>query len=235
MFRNRLTRQRAVGFTLIELLVVIAIIAILAAILFPVFAQAREKARQINCVSNLKNVSTALMLYVQDHDEKLPYYENRPRPGFRNFWFDQLEPYLKARQIHVCPSLRVNSDDWTVTPRVIGYGVNAGNHVFPNYTDLTPTSLASFSTPSGVLTMCDSAFMDPRLGSAGYPVVYCPLRVGPAIPPNGAVAARHFGGSSVAFLDGHVKSMKLEQIIQGGKDPQIDLWAHYQRGFQPGQ
>ena len=71
------------GFTLIELLVVIAIIAILAAILFPVFAQAREKARQINCVSNCKNVSTAIMMYIQDYDENMPYYETQPPPAPR--------------------------------------------------------------------------------------------------------------------------------------------------------
>lgn len=71
--RSKLSRR---GFTLIELLVVIAIIAILAAILFPVFAQAREKARQSACLSNMKQVSTALMMYAQDYDEALPVQPN---------------------------------------------------------------------------------------------------------------------------------------------------------------
>src|SRR3954447_724453 len=66
------TRRSRRGFTLIELLVVIAIIAILAAILFPVFAQAREKARQVGCLSNLKQMGTATMMYVQDYDETYP-------------------------------------------------------------------------------------------------------------------------------------------------------------------
>jgi prepilin-type N-terminal cleavage/methylation domain-containing protein len=69
-------RQRG-GFTLIELLVVIAIIAILAAILFPVFAQAREKARQTTCVSNLKQIGTAFMMYVQDYDETYPPWKRK--------------------------------------------------------------------------------------------------------------------------------------------------------------
>jgi prepilin-type N-terminal cleavage/methylation domain-containing protein/prepilin-type processing-associated H-X9-DG protein len=225
--------ERKKAFTLIELLVVIAIIAILAAILFPVFAQAREKARQTNCLSNLRNVSTAIMMYVQDNDELMPYYETTPPPAPlpRNFWFVQITPYLKANQIYYCPSLRVGGTTWEQLPnRVLGYGVNAGSHVFPNFPD-PPISLAAFTTPAGVLMMCDSAFQDPSLGSAGYPVVYCPLRNAGVL--YGAVAARHFGGASVAFLDGHVKYMKLEQIIQGGKDPAIDLWAHYQRGIRP--
>jgi prepilin-type N-terminal cleavage/methylation domain-containing protein/prepilin-type processing-associated H-X9-DG protein len=225
------TNHRRPGFTLIELLVVIAIIAILAAILFPVFAQAREKARAINCVSNLRNVSTAIMMYVQDNDENMPYYETTPPPAPlpRNFWFLQITPYLKADKIYSCPSLNVTTTTFAAVPnRVVGYGVNAGTHVFPNYPD-PAISLAAFATPAGVLMMCDSAFQDPTYGNSGYPVVYCPLRTVAGVV-NGAVAARHFGGANVAFLDGHVRFIKLEQIIQGGKDPAIDLWAHYQRG-----
>jgi prepilin-type N-terminal cleavage/methylation domain-containing protein/prepilin-type processing-associated H-X9-DG protein len=236
MPRYRLNNAHGRGFTLIELLVVIAIIAILAAILFPVFAQAREKARQINCVSNLKNISTAVMMYIQDYDENMPYYETQPpavqTPTNRNFWFVQINPYLKANKIYSCPSLGVSGATFETMPnRVAGYGVNAGAHVFPNYTD-PAISYSAFTTPAGVLMMTDSAFMDPKLGSAGYPVVYCPFRTVAGVV-NGAVANRHFDGSSVAFLDGHVKYMKLVQIIAGGKDPNIDLWAHFQRGAKP--
>ncbi len=91
------------GFTLIELLVVIAIIAILAAILFPVFAQAREKARAIACISNEKQVGLALMIYVQDYDEVLPeasYVGNRP---YYPKWMDSLYPYVKNQDVFDCP------------------------------------------------------------------------------------------------------------------------------------
>src|SRR5213082_792156 len=106
MLRSKL-RMRRTGFTLIELLVVIAIIAILAAILFPVFAQAREKARQASCLSNLKQLGTAIMMYVQDYEESYPLYVHYPKGDF--YWFDMINPYVKAQNsrtsIFVCPSL----------------------------------------------------------------------------------------------------------------------------------
>lgn len=97
------------GFTLIELLVVIAIIAILAAILFPVFARAREKARQASCLSNIKQFGLGVQMYLQDYDEMFPMsaYPNAADPTDRvlAFTFDEVcQPYMKNEQLLTCPS-----------------------------------------------------------------------------------------------------------------------------------
>lgn len=125
------------GFTLIELLVVIAIIAILAAILFPVFSQAREQARKTACMSNLKQIGMAIRMYSQDWDEKFPRYGFHPNccrtwpgaavylqgplPQYGGFprvltMYEALAPYIKSYEIFVCPSDRVQSFDNTGTP-----------------------------------------------------------------------------------------------------------------------
>src|SRR6266853_1824422 len=104
--------KRRYGFTLIELLVVIAIIAILAAILFPVFAQARAKARQASCTSNVKQLSLGFMMYVQDYDETFPYWNwgdsfgsgSRTPNHFESFWINAIYPYVKNGQVFACPS-----------------------------------------------------------------------------------------------------------------------------------
>ncbi len=108
------------GFTLIELLVVIAIIAILAAILFPVFAQAREKARQAACLSNMRQLSTAVMMYVQDYDESYPMTANyNDGSGPRTIWTEMIQPYVKNEGIFKCPS--------AIQP---GYAANWANRGF---------------------------------------------------------------------------------------------------------
>jgi prepilin-type N-terminal cleavage/methylation domain-containing protein/prepilin-type processing-associated H-X9-DG protein len=103
--------RRNAGFTLIELLVVIAIIAILAAILFPVFAQAREKARTASCLSNIKQIGTAMLMYAQDYDEQIaPCWQDPPKTWSQNYnvgfrtWVALVQPYTKNIQIFHCPS-----------------------------------------------------------------------------------------------------------------------------------
>lgn len=136
--------QWSTGFTLIELLVVIGIIAILAAILFPVYAGAREKARQLSCMSNLRQLGTGISLYVQDYDESFPAYDytstewgigpwgarglNVSHYSSGNRWIPELLAYVKSPQMFVCPSdadrSRNESIGFWQTPFPVSYGPN---------------------------------------------------------------------------------------------------------------
>ncbi len=219
-------RKRA--FTLIELLVVIAIIAILAAILFPVFAQAREKARQTSCLSNTKQLGTAVHMYVQDYDEMfaLNIYL-APPPANRVFTLYEAHfPYIKNQQIFVCPS-DPNSQDWQPYLTQCGYPFVSyqgsfkfsynGNycifqHGVPNAlfgAGARPArSMASVARPAEqsvffdgkLLCNFDSPFYDP--GSAMTP--------GSGFPATSANQKnpRHFEGVNIAFADGHSKFQK---------------------------
>jgi len=122
--------RRANGFTLIELLVVIAIIAILAAILFPVFARAREKAQQTSCLSNMKQLNLAFQQYVSDYDERFPRYEFA---SHSYYWEMAIYPYARNLGVYACPSKRgtpsiydstgkpIPNIDRGVSPRSYGY------------------------------------------------------------------------------------------------------------------
>jgi len=137
------------GFTLIELLVVIAIIAILAAILFPVFAQAREKARQTSCISNEKQCTLAILQYVQDYDENYPLvgcpqWGNDPTGylypfGYRTYsWQNLVQPYVKNWGVFICPdSSMVNGNELASMDPFQNYAfmMNAGVHGYANYID----------------------------------------------------------------------------------------------------
>jgi prepilin-type N-terminal cleavage/methylation domain-containing protein/prepilin-type processing-associated H-X9-DG protein len=158
-------RDKRGAFTLIELLVVIAIIAILAAILFPVFAQAREKARQTSCLSNTKQIGLALMMYVQDYDEHLCFnndgnwYQkqiNGTTYSFINTWQSLLEPYMKNYQLYRCPSasdgngLYAGYDYSPDSPWTSGdlTGSIAAAYTLNNYYDYDGTYGAVFQSPS---------------------------------------------------------------------------------------
>jgi len=166
--KNIKTKNRA--FTLIELLVVIAIIAILAAILFPVFAKARDRAKATSCLSNLKQMGVAAKMYENDYDDKLvPYAQHDTSTRFTKL----LEPYTKNLEIFTCPSDLLKRDKLNTAmypPYPTTYGVNwyitsasgkYGNTVNPG----RPTSYVK--DPSGTVWSCDCAVMDPA--TAGRP------------------------------------------------------------------
>ena len=188
--------MRRNGFTLIELLVVIAIIAILAAILFPVFARAREKARQTNCLSNLKQLELGMIMYAQDYDERHTY-SGLPTPapaapggpyassgcGNHYWWFDLIQPYIKNRQLIICPS------DDAVTSCV----------GFPNRSYQPNTNMANVK---------DSAVLDPANtihlieSKANYQAVNT--------DPGSYINQKHHnGGWNMSFADGHAKWMTV--------------------------
>ena len=204
------------GFTLIELLVVIAIIAILAAILFPVFARAREKARQSACTSNLKQLALGCLMYAQDYDERMPprYYRIDPAvPGGPN-WCDHLvQPYIKNAQLVMCPSTQARS---------YGYSQDYLNN----------RMLAQIQSPAETVMICDvkrsyndsggiSWDLSVRRPSifGGPPQVPAsdeddlPLAGDPIYTPR--ARGVHNGGANVAFCDGHVKWLRTMQFYYG--------------------
>ena len=198
------------GFTLIELLVVIAIIAILAAILFPVFAKAREKARQTSCLSNLKQLGLAMLQYAQDYDEVFPDRSNGPTtfttqvqadPNFNfngttlwyNCWTNSIFPYIKNSQIYRCPS---TSWSWygVAYAMAIHYAAAGGGSV-----SLGRINMGTVKRPAQIGLIFE-------VGPCGGGCQYCLYNS--STYSSRYVAARHNEGTNIAFIDGHVKWQK---------------------------
>ncbi len=222
---------RKSAFTLIELLVVIAIIAILAAILFPAFARARENARRSSCQSNLKQIGLGVMQYVQDYDERFPlnntgaYATFGQSPQFGE-WMLRLQPYTKSIQIFRCPSSAKGDsdiflDDGTGAkklPSHFNYGANEWIMSSGTATSTNPGGLALASIGSSALLpmIADSTglvWSEPwRIVNANNPVPLTNWFDGGSAIIVGA--DRHLGGSNIAFADGHVKFLQQGRMIQ---------------------
>jgi prepilin-type N-terminal cleavage/methylation domain-containing protein/prepilin-type processing-associated H-X9-DG protein len=207
---------RKLAFTLIELLVVIAIIAILAAILFPVFARARENARRASCLSNLKQIGLGIMMYTQDYDEKYPtvfvgtrgsagdgytIQTDASMPGkhyrvndgsYSNYWMtwmDEVFPYVKSLQVFVCPSQPDNYRDYNGNQsyNVPYYGYNKyGNGI----------AAAQVDQPSITMLGMDMHYY--YISSTGCSSRTLILNTDPRFTP-------HLEGSNIMYFDGHSK------------------------------
>jgi len=239
------------GFTLIELLVVIAIIAVLAAILFPVFAKAREKAKQSACLNNLKQIDGAFRMYIQDNDERFPLgvvyapgYIGRITGNAGVLWtWDILEPYLRSEQVFQCPS-----KDYKTNPSPIRFGYGYHYRLFVqaigarrgDYSNVfnwpeDPIQMAELREPATTVYLCDTGNISnpawpPQKWSddAGtdfrvfFPYVCadsaCATYV---VDPNygdntvrrWVPAPRHMEGVNVVFADGHVKWVKMTELV----------------------
>ena len=228
------------GFTLIELLVVIAIIAILAAILFPVFSRAREQARRTSCLSNMRNIGLGLYMYAQDYDELLP--KRRPCEGsfdackgtyevrsngkaYEQTWKNVLNPYLKNKQIYKCPSNDAathgtwvnNSAGVTVEDPdyPAGYSMwlpDFSGPIFPNGNSY-PQPLASLTYPAQELIIVESHYAWPDIGPW---LSYCEPS-GEACDGASFAGASSWGsghakkGGNVIYLDTHSKYRNMRQ------------------------
>ncbi|MGD9495733.1 MAG: prepilin-type N-terminal cleavage/methylation domain-containing protein [Armatimonadota bacterium] len=216
-----LTSRPRAGFTLIELLVVIAIIAILAAILFPVFARAREKARQTSCLSNLKQIGTAMLMYAQDYDERFvdtsAYWS----------WYLPLQAYVKNDQIFQCPSLSDQGNSYT------DYAMNG---VFAH-----GIAQADIQKAADFIMVGERARNVPWEGYHPWPrdgVSWNNLDAYTAADGHNWFVAhlsgdRHNDGSNYAFADGHSKWLKWNQTLEpplpGMHNPQriIPITVHW--------
>ena len=217
---HRTQALRRNGFTLIELLVVIAIIAMLAAILFPVFARARENARKTSCSSSIKQLGIAALQYTQDFDERWwPMRDDSNRlvssdstSGKPFLWGQILQPYIKSGQVLQCPSATRPIVSYTCNMRLPNFGAGKAlaeiqkSAQMPSFTDAVGvTSLSTGQLDRSPLFFMENNNIYGRFVS-GSPYFYRNDRQAMAN------ATRHLDGANYAFVDGHVKWMRPRTV-----------------------
>jgi prepilin-type N-terminal cleavage/methylation domain-containing protein/prepilin-type processing-associated H-X9-DG protein len=219
-------QPRQSAFTLIELLVVIAIIAILAAILFPVFSQAREKARSISCLSNMKQIALGLSMYMQDNDQRLFFRASsnaantranvavlKTDPSYNAVqWWNELMPYIKNNAIFTCPS----DAGPTLSPDTAGVLQIRRSYIASCAVEFLSDAQVSNPVDTIVITekwdvtASGAAINDSWMEAFDGDMATDPLN--PAKYPLGKIGSRHQGGVNSAFYDGHAKWLRPETI-----------------------
>jgi len=208
MFKPKTIRRISSAFTLIELLVVIAIIAILAAILFPVFGRARENARRSSCQSNLKQMGIGVLQYLQDYDETfMIFHSDTNSDGNVQFgesaWSTVIQPYINNTQVYQCPSEKTKGTGLYTGPDAgLDYTDYAFNIVLNNP---TPRKESVLLAPTLTVLLFESPPQQARAnGNGGNFGGACLLATFPGTATTGA-AQRHLEGQNILFADGHVK------------------------------
>jgi len=220
------------GFTLIELLVVIAIIAILAAILFPVFARARESARQSSCLSNMKQANTANLMYVQDYDETLPTLtrDYSTSPVTTNDISLALQPYIKNTQIFYCPDRSQTGCYANASLKCMGVGYNWGPLQFDGgglvSAQVTVGSIASNVGISlaAIVSPADTFAFGDTMDAPFYTITANSIVSEWSGSTNGALL--HGGRFNMAYADGHAKNMNWH----AGKSSLLGVFAAPRNG-----
>ncbi len=216
-------------FTLIELLIVIAIIAILAAILFPVFARARENARRSSCMSNLKQIGLGVMQYTQNYDQRYPS-QSIGGNGVAHLdrWMDSTFPYVKSTQLYTCPStsvnnlyMNVNQGRSAMTDGNAAYwlGTYVWNVAYwnvpsPNRGSFDSASIAEIQAPATTINVLERVDAVSNNAECQWPDIAttngATFAQPNANPPSlSNTAFRHLNTQNVLFCDGHVKSLNM--------------------------
>ncbi len=252
-------KRRRVGFTLIELLVVIAIIGILTAMVFPVFARAREKARQSVCLSNLKQLSLAILMYTEDNDGGFVPADS---PDMLQRWhgarltendpfvaeWGPLWNYFGSKGLKHCPSFTPVESEYAYDQGTGGYGYNAqyigGTPTFIAGDDwkadlermCTPAKVFMLANPGETVMLADTAILDCEGNYLEYSFIEAPISEAASEgltcrTTNPSTHFRHNGRANIAFCDGHVKAMPMVKTQSNGCCPSELFTGHAGEGY----